>query len=216
MVNGIWGAVAGRAVPSERDCQWKRRRAGDSAPYHRSLHRAALLALRRYAPIRARFVLTVSIADQQMFLFELNRQARGPSQYEFRRAFLVSTSSFGTGQVINSNQTPLGLHRIAEKIGGGQPIGTIFRSRKAVGLTWQGTPEATIVHRIFWLEGLEPQFNRGGKVDTFRRYIYIHGFGDETTLGGPKSHGCIHMAANDLIPLFDRLPVGTLVWIGER
>jgi len=64
-----------------------------------------------------------------------------------------------------------------------------------------------------WLEGLEPGFNRGGSVDTFSRYIYIHGFGDQTTLGRPFSHGCIHLAANDLIPLFDRVPVGTLVWI---
>ena len=117
---------------------------------------------------------------------------------------------------MNSQQTPLGLHRIAQKIGAGQPVGTVFRSRKGVGLTWQGKPDATIVHRILWLEGLEPQFNCDGNVDTFRRYIYIHGFGDETTLGRPKSHGCIHMAAEDLIPLFDRLPVGTLVWIGER
>jgi lipoprotein-anchoring transpeptidase ErfK/SrfK len=60
---------------------------------------------------------------------------------------------------------------------------------------------------------LEPGLNRGGSVDTFRRYVYIHGFGDETTLGRPTSHGCIHVAAKDLIPLYDRVPVGTLVWI---
>jgi lipoprotein-anchoring transpeptidase ErfK/SrfK len=34
-------------------------------------------------------------------------------------------------------------------------------------------------------------------------------------LGRPNSHGCIHLAATDLIPLFDRLPVGTLVWIAR-
>jgi len=114
---------------------------------------------------------------------------------------------------VDSNQTPLGLHRVAQKIGAGHPIGTVFRSRKPVGYTWQGSPNASIVHRILWLEGLEPGFNRGGSVDTFSRYIYIHGFGDQTTLGRPFSHGCIHLAADDLIPLFDRVPVGTLVWI---
>ena len=182
----------------------------------RKIPAAALLPMRRQAVLPTRFILTVSVAEQQMLLFELKRTPYAPSQYEFRRSFVVSTSSYGTGQVMNSQQTPLGLHRIAQKIGAGHPVGTVFRSRKAVGLTWECKPEATIVHRILWLEGLEPQFNRGGNVDTFRRYIYIHGFGDETTLGRPKSHGCIHMAADDLIPLFDRLPVGTLVWIGDR
>ena len=38
-------------------------------------------------------------------------------------------------------------------------------------------------------------------------------FGDEATLGRPASHGCIHVAARDLLPLFDRTRVGTLVWI---
>ena len=136
--------------------------------------------------------------------------------YEPRQRYVISTSSFGLGQVMNSNRTPLGLHRVARKVGAGQPIGTIFRSRQPIGLTWQGQPQASIVHRILWLEGVEPGFNRGGDVDTFNRFIYIHGFGDETTLGRPKSHGCIHVAAADLLPLFDRLPVGTLVWIAER
>jgi hypothetical protein len=142
-------------------------------------------------------------------------EARFPD-YEFRRRHVISTSRFGIGQVMHSNQTPLGLHRIARKAGGGHPIGTVFKSRQAVGLTWQGQPDGSIVHRILWLEGLEPGFNRGGEVDTFRRYVYIHGYGDETTLGRPQSCGCIHLAAADLMPLYERLPVGTLVWIAER
>jgi hypothetical protein len=82
-----------------------------------------------------------------------------------------------------------------------------------VGFTWKGLPLATITSRILWLEGLEPGCNRGGTVDSHARYIYIHGTGDEPSLGRPASHGCIHLAADDLLPLFDRLPVGTLVWI---
>ena len=112
-----------------------------------------------------------------------------------------------------SNCTPLGLHRVAVKAGGGWPIGTVFRDRRAVGLTWRGRPQAPIAHRILWLEGLEPGFNRGGVVDSFARCIYIHGVGDETGLGRPASHGCIHLAASDLLPLYERLPVGALVWI---
>ena len=133
--------------------------------------------------------------------------------YFYRKSYLTSTSRFGIGQIANSNRTPAGLHRVAEKIGVGQPIGTVFRGRKPVGLTWQGKPAAEIVHRILWLEGLEPGLNRGGHVDSHSRYIYIHGFGDETTLGRAVSLGCIHLAAADLLPLFDLIPVGTLVWI---
>lgn len=132
-----------------------------------------------------------------------------------RRQFMISTSRFGVGQQEGSFRTPLGLHRVARKIGSGQPIGTVFKARRPVGLTRAGLAGATICHRILWLEGLEPGFNRGGTVDSFRRYIYLHGFGDETTLGRPASHGCIHLAAADLLPLFDRTPVGTQVWIEE-
>ena len=163
-----------------------------------------------------RSLLWVRVGEQRMaWLEQTPSQTAGrrfPS-YDLRRDFVVSTSAYGIGQVINSQQTPLGLHRIAQKIGGGSPIGTVFRSRKPVGLTSEGQPHASIVHRILWLEGLEPGLNRGGNVDTFERYIYIHGFGDESTLGRPQSHGCIHLAAKDLIPLYDQLPIGTLVWI---
>jgi len=183
-----------------------------------SLPASARQAIRRLGIRPARFALTVSIAKQTMRLYEwvtaIQRDGAPPG-YVFRRQYLVSTSSFGIGQAAGSNRTPLGLHQVSQKIGAGHPIGTVFRSRQPVGLTWRGRPTATIAHRILWLEGLEPGFNRGGSVDTRNRYIYVHGFGDETTLGRPMSHGCIHLAASGLIPLFDRVPVGTLVWIDK-
>lgn len=74
-------------------------------------------------------------------------------------------------------------------------------------------PNAAITNRILWLEGLEPGLNQGGNVDTFSRYIYIHGVGDELTLGRPASHGCIHLAGVDLFPLYDCVPEKTQVWI---
>jgi hypothetical protein len=126
----------------------------------------------------------------------------------------ISTSRFGVGQEKDSNRTPLGLHRVARKIGGGWPAGAVFKSREMIGYTWKGRTDAAITSRILWLEGLEPGFNRGGKVDTFARYIYIHGTGDEPTLGRPASSGCIHVSGAQLLPLFDLLPLGTLVWIG--
>ncbi|MCI0737757.1 MAG: L,D-transpeptidase [Gemmataceae bacterium] len=179
-------------------------------------------ALRRLGIPQTRFLITIHVRGQRMRLWQRladNPQKRGvngrPLDYELVRGYRVSTSRFGVGQVINSRQTPLGLHRIARKIGGGYPIGTVFRGRKPIGLTWNGLGDACIAHRILWLEGLEPGFNRDGNVDSFQRYIYIHGVGDETTLARPASQGCIHVAAADLIPLYSRLPEGTLVWIAE-
>ena len=161
---------------------------------------------RNVAPTQ--FILTVSIAEQTVSLFE---------EGKFVKTFPCSTSRFGIGQTEASNMTPLGLHCIAEKIGGGEPAGTIFKSREVVGTVSElGVKAGRITTRIMWLEGLEPGFNEGGSVDTHDRYIYIHGTGDQESIGRPDSHGCIHLADADLIALFDLLPGGTLVWISEH
>lgn len=185
----------------------------------KTLPREFFLACRRCDAQPGPAVLAVSVARQQLTLFQRVGldSCRAPRRFRYfpAREFVISTSRFGTGQLAGSNQTPLGLHRIARKVGAGWPQGTVFESRAVAGFTWQGRPEAPIAHRILWLDGLEPGFNRGGKVDTFARYIYIHGVGDELTLGRPASRGCVHLAANDLMPLYERLPAGTLVWISR-
>lgn len=178
--------------------------------------RGFLLTLRRHRVAPTRFALIVSVAQQRLTLFELDPDHPRQPTYQFRQTFVASTSRHGVGQIEGSNKTPLGLHRIARKIGGNQPVGTVFKSRKPIGLVSQGMPNASIAHRILWLDGLEPGRNRGGKVDTFSRYVYIHGVGDESTLGRPASIGCVHLAAADLVPLYKRVPRGTLVWIGRR
>jgi L,D-transpeptidase YbiS len=167
---------------------------------------------RRRLGIRpTRLLLLVNVRAQQMSLVEPGADF-GPEAL-LRKTFRISTSRFGLGQNKGSNCTPLGLHRVARKVGGGWPVGAVFKSRELIGYTWQGVKGAAITHRILWLEGLEPGFNRGGDVDTFARYIYIHGTGDEPSLGRPASHGCIHVRGTELLPLYDLLPVGTLVWI---
>ncbi len=154
------------------------------------------------------FVLTVSVSRQTVALFKGGK---------FVKQFPCSTSRFGIGQIEGSNCTPLGLHCIAEKIGSGEPPGTVFKSRKVVGHTSQpGFADAKITTRILWLEGLEPGFNQGTNVDSHARYIYIHGTGDQESIGEPASHGCIHLADDDLLQLYDLLPSGTLVWIAEH
>lgn len=160
-------------------------------------------------------VFTVRIAQQRAALFEIT-QAGSRHVARCVREFVCSTSKFGIGQVAGSNCTPLGLHRIAEKHGAGVEPGTVFKARKPIGHLRDGLPLESITTRILWLDGLDPGFNRGGNVDTFARYIYIHGFGDQASFGRPASHGCVHLADTDLVPLFDLLPVGTLVWIAER
>jgi hypothetical protein len=163
------------------------------------------------------FILVVLIARQQTALFEWVPPSAGEVRnYVLQNLLQCSSSKFGVGEQEGSNRTPRGLHRIVEKIGAGLPVGTVFRGRKPVGLMAPGETAAAITTRILWLEGLEPGLNRCGSVDSHARYIYIHGTGDETALGRPDSHGCIHLAAVDLIPLFEKVPSGTLVWISEN
>ena len=167
---------------------------------------------RRLGVPLTQFLLLVNVRAQRMQLVEPLPDFTTP-ECLVRKCFRISTSRFGTGQTANSNRTPLGLHRIARKVGGGWPVGTVFKSREMVGYTWQGLKGAAITHRILWLEGLEPGFNRGEGVDTFARYIYIHGTGDEPALGRPASSGCVHVSGAQLLPLYDLVPNGTLVWI---
>jgi hypothetical protein len=169
---------------------------------------ACLAACERLHVAPTDFIITVNVARQTAALFERRHLVR---------QFHCSTSRFGIGQIEGSNRTPLGLHRIAEKIGEGAVPGTVFQSREVVGHTSQPEfADAKITTRILWLEGLEPGFNRDGNVDSHRRYIYIHGTGDQTSIGHPASCGCVHLADADLIWLYNQVPAGTLVWIAEQ
>jgi len=172
--------------------------------------------------VPTQFILAVSVAEQTVSLFErlVGGSRPGAEAFKLVRKFPCSTSRFGIGQAEGSNGTPLGLHRIHRKIGAGVPAGTVFQSRRIVGHVSQPEfADAKITTRILWLEGLEPGWNQGFRdgvnVDSRARYIYIHGTADQKSIGRPASCGCIHLADADLIPLFDLLPVGTLVWIGK-
>jgi hypothetical protein len=173
---------------------------------------ACLATCQRLDITPTKYIFTVNIAAQRAALFEDGK---------FVKRYRCSTSRFGIGEAMDSQRTPRGLHRIAEKYGDGDPAGTIFKEREAVGNVSQlGIAAGGITTRIMWLEGLEPGFNRGTNgtvdVDTHDRTIYIHGTGDQKSLGRPASHGCIHLADADLIALYDLLPSGTLVWITEK
>jgi hypothetical protein len=131
----------------------------------------------------------------------------------------VSSGANGPGERLGSGCTPRGLHRVRLRIGEGCPEGTVFVGRRPTGEVY--TPELAAGHpgrdwiltRILWLTGCEPGRNRGGEVDTLRRYIYIHGCPDPEPMGVPCSHGCIRMRSRDLMALFDRVANGTTVEI---
>lgn len=117
-----------------------------------------------------------------------------------------------------SEGTPTGLHRAADRIGRDQPAGMVFTSRLPQGRCWPEFPSKEqagnlITTRIIRLRGLEPGHNAGPGVDTYDRYVYIHGTNHPDRLGRPQSAGCLLLGDDDLIELFDRLEDGALVWI---
>ena len=136
---------------------------------------------------------------------------------ELTKDYPISSSKFGIGNQVESFKTPLGIHRVAQKIGDGAPPGTIFKARVNTGrsaeiiTTDAASKDDYVTSRILWLEGLEPGKNKGEGIDSFQRYIYIHGTEEEGRIGRPASQGCIRMRNADVIELFDLLDVGTLV-----
>jgi len=135
------------------------------------------------------------------------------------REYPISSALRGPGEEKNSLKTPRGWHQIRAKIGEGQPENTVFVGRRPTGerynaaLGQQFPNRDWILTRILWLSGLEIGKNRLGSVDTQQRYIYLHGTPDTTVLGHPGSRGCIRMRNFDIMELFDRVPLGTRVFI---
>ena len=129
----------------------------------------------------------VSVRDQKMAVMRNGRVVK---------TYPISTSKFGLGDKKGSCRTPLGAHRIASKIGTGQPKGMVFKSRDP------------IVTRIMWLAGMEAR-NR----NAHSRLIYIHGTAEERTIGTPASYGCVRMKSNDVYEAFNLLRTGDPVVI---
>ena len=133
------------------------------------------------------------------------------------RSYSISSARNGTGQTSGSYCTPLGAHIIRARIGAGFPENTVFVGRRPTGEIYTPALEKQfpgrdwILTRILWLSGCEIGFNRLGKVDTMRRFIYIHGSPDSVHMGKPGSIGCIRMRNADIVELFDLVSPGTPV-----
>ncbi len=129
----------------------------------------------------------------------------------------VSTGRAGLGEEIGSGKTPRGWHYVRARIGAGLPPDAVLRGRRWHGERWQpGAPlQDPILARILWLCGLQSGRNRGGQVDTFRRYIYLHGTADIAHLGQAVSAGCVRLDPNVIIDLFHRSTAGLPVLIAD-
>jgi lipoprotein-anchoring transpeptidase ErfK/SrfK len=156
--------------------------------------------------------IVVSLREQRLRLVEADGH---------RTEYAVSTALNGPGEQPGSHCTPRGRHRVRLRIGEGCAMGTVFVGRRPTGEIWTPALAAQypgrdwILTRILWLTGCEPGRNRGGEIDTLRRYIYLHGCPDDAPMGVPRSHGCIRMRNRDIVALFDRVPAGTEVVIED-
>ena len=154
--------------------------------------------------------IEVDISEQRLYLIENNL---------IKASYPISTSKYGEGSIQNSFKTPLGEHSIKEMIGEEAEINTIFTSRintkrsATIIDQYEDTDNDYVTSRIIWLDGEEEGFNKGENVDSFRRYIYIHGTHEEGLIGTKASHGCIRMFNYDVIELFNLVNIGTKVLI---
>ena len=137
------------------------------------------------------------------------------------KSYPASTAKNGTGEIMDSECTPRGQHVIAEMIGENSPVNSVFVGRKETGEIFNpcmrdSEPERDwILTRIMWLRGKQPGFNLDGNVDSYQRYIYIHGTPDDVDMSVPGSRGCIRLRNQDIIELFDIVDEGTDVEINE-
>jgi len=156
----------------------------------------------------ADYSINVSISEQRLYLLD---------DGSIVRSYPISSSAYGEGQNENSLKTPLGRHEIKTKIGTDVDKYQFFVSREHilqdVDIIHEpiDSPDDFITTRIMWLTGLTEGFNRGGNIDSFKRFIYIHGTHEEGLIGKKASHGCIRMLNHDVLELFKIIPVKTEV-----
>lgn len=157
--------------------------------------------------------ININVTQQQLRLLD--------EDDNLLKQYPVSTSKYGAGSENGSEKTPLGLHRVKDKLGGAMPVNEVYIGRVPQGDLEEcqqrgvNLPDDVIMSRIMWLEGMEPGRNQGGYVDTYQRFIYIHGTNHEDSIGTPASIGCIRMRNDDVVDLFRQVEVGSEVLIEE-
>ena len=169
--------------------------------------------------IIAIFILTINVTTSELIVDISEQRLYFMQNDKILESFPISTSKYGEGSVVNSFKTPLGLHEIKEKIGENAEIDTIFISRintkrKAeIFKSIYDSQNDYVTSRILWLSGLEEGLNMGSGIDSYDRYIYIHGTHEEGLIGQKASDGCIRMFNKDVVYLFNIVSKGTKVYI---
>jgi len=155
----------------------------------------------QWAPLPDANILVIKTAEQLMYHFQ--------DREDYRMAYPISTSKNGIGNQENSYMTPAGWHQIVERYGDQLPEGAGFKARRYITqLDQSDFPNQTsdiVLTRILRLAGLEKGLNKGSGIDSYERYIYIHGTVHENELGKPASNGCIRMSNADIVDLFQQL-----------
>ena len=154
--------------------------------------------------------IEIDISKQRLFLLENS---------VITSSYPISSSKYGEGSKQNSFKTQLGQHVIKKMIGNDAPKNTIFISRintkrhADIIHKEESSNDDYVTTRIMWLDGQEDGINKGKGVDSYNRYIYIHGTHEEGLIGQKASHGCIRMFNSDVIELFNKVNKGTKVYI---
>jgi len=131
---------------------------------------------------------------------------------EVSASYMCSTGSSGFGNEEGSEKTSTGLMYVSRKIGNGEPIGRVFQYKTPTQyiLPEDAGEYAWVCTRILVLSGRQPENN-----NVYQRAIYIHGTNRKSRLGLPASGGCIRMSNDGCINLFNRISVGTKVFVAS-
>lgn len=157
-------------------------------------------------------VLIVSVCEKKLGLYHRETLSFSCPVSSAARGRSCKEGSFGT---------PWGLHEVAEKAGAGEPMGTVFAARRSTGQRWferddHGPDQkALVTTRILRLGGLEPGTNRGPGIDSFERFIYLHGTNHPARFPENLSAGCLLLLDPDLTDLYERVPLNAHVWLSE-
>ena len=152
--------------------------------------------------------IEIDISNQRLYVIQNSAQTH---------SFAISSSKYGEGSTVNSFKTPLGKHSVRTMIGENVPKNTIFISRintkrqADIIESFNDSSDDYVTSRIIWLTGEEPGLNSGEGIDSYNRYIYIHGTHEEGLIGSKASHGCIRMFNDDVIKLYGMIKKGTKV-----
>jgi lipoprotein-anchoring transpeptidase ErfK/SrfK len=152
--------------------------------------------------------IEIDISNQRLYVIQNSAQTH---------SFAISSSKYGEGSTANSFKTPLGKHSVRTMIGENALKNTIFISRintkrqADIIESFNDSSDDYVTSRIIWLTGEEPGFNSGEGIDSYNRYIYIHGTHEEGLIGTKASHGCIRMFNDDVIKLYSMIKKGTKV-----